>query len=45
VPSGVPQVTVTFDLDVNGILIVSAEDKTTGKKKKITVNKRFYITK
>ncbi|XP_039771591.1 heat shock cognate 70 kDa protein 2-like [Panicum virgatum] len=44
-PSGVPQLTVTFDLDVNGILVVSAEDKTTGKKKKITVNKRFYITK
>jgi len=44
-PSGVPQLTVTFDLEVNGILVVSAEDKTTGQKKKITVNKRFYITK
>jgi L1 cell adhesion molecule like protein len=44
-PSGVPQLTVTFELDVNGILVVSAEDRTTGKKMKVTVNRRFYITK
>eukprot|EP00274_Cyanoptyche_gloeocystis_P003186 CAMPEP_0196655812 /NCGR_PEP_ID=MMETSP1086-20130531/8566_1 /TAXON_ID=77921 /ORGANISM="Cyanoptyche gloeocystis , Strain SAG4.97" /LENGTH=663 /DNA_ID=CAMNT_0041988313 /DNA_START=56 /DNA_END=2047 /DNA_ORIENTATION=+ len=36
-PRGVPQVEVTFDLDANGILNVSAEDKTTGNKNKITI--------
>jgi len=36
-PRGVPQIEVTFDLDANGILNVSAEDKTTGKKNKITI--------
>jgi L1 cell adhesion molecule like protein len=36
-PRGVPQIEVTFDLDANGILNVSAEDKTTGKKSKITI--------
>ncbi|GJN31047.1 hypothetical protein PR202_gb19401 [Eleusine coracana subsp. coracana] len=36
-PRGVPQITVCFDLDANGILNVSAEDKTTGKKNKITI--------
>jgi len=36
-PRGVPQVEVTFDIDANGILNVSAEDKTTGKKNKITI--------
>jgi L1 cell adhesion molecule like protein len=36
-PRGVPQVEVTFDLDANGILNVSAEDKSTGKKQKITI--------
>jgi L1 cell adhesion molecule like protein len=34
---GVPQVEVTFDLDANGILNVSAEDKKTGNKNKITI--------
>ena len=29
-PRGVPQITVTFDIDANGILNVTAEDKTTG---------------
>jgi len=33
----VPQINVTFDIDANGILNVSAEDKTTGKKNKITI--------
>eukprot|EP00455_Lapot_gusevi_P017708 TRINITY_DN1953_c0_g1_i16.p1 TRINITY_DN1953_c0_g1~~TRINITY_DN1953_c0_g1_i16.p1 ORF type:complete len:670 (-),score=296.94 TRINITY_DN1953_c0_g1_i16:143-2152(-) len=36
-PRGVPQISVTFDLDANGILNVSAEDKSTGKKNKITI--------
>merc|ERR1711975_183239 len=36
-PRGVPQIEVTFDIDVNGILNVSAEDKTTGKKNNITI--------
>merc|ERR1712141_608277 len=34
---GVPQIEVTFEIDVNGILRVSAEDKGTGKKEKITI--------
>jgi len=36
-PRGVPQINVTFDIDANGILNVSAEDKTTGKTQKITI--------
>ncbi len=36
-PRGVPQITVTFDVDANGILNVSAEDKASGKKNKITI--------
>lgn len=36
-PRGVPQVEVTFDIDANGILNVTAEDKTTGKKDNITI--------
>jgi len=36
-PRGVPQINVGFDLDANGILNVSAEDKSTGKKNKITI--------
>merc|ERR1711918_239680 len=36
-PRGVPQISVCFDIDANGILNVSAEDKTTGNKKKITI--------
>jgi len=34
---GVPQIEVTFDIDANGILNVSAEDKATGKSQKITI--------
>jgi len=37
-PRGVPQITVCFDIDANGILNVSAEDKTTGQKNKITIS-------
>jgi len=36
-PRGVPQIEVTFDIDANGILNVSAEDKSTGTKNKITI--------
>lgn len=36
-PRGVPQVEVTFDLDANGILHVSAKDKATGKEQKIQI--------
>jgi molecular chaperone DnaK len=36
-PRGVPQIEVTFDIDANGILDVSAKDKSTGKEKKITI--------
>jgi len=36
-PRGVPQITVCFDIDANGILNVSAEDKTTGQKNNITI--------
>lgn len=36
-PRGVPQIEVSFEVDVNGILNVSAEDKNTGKKEKITI--------
>jgi len=36
-PRGVPQVEVTFDIDANGILNVSAQDKTTGNINKITI--------
>lgn len=36
-PRGVPQIEVSFDIDANGILNVSAEDKGTGKSQKITI--------
>jgi len=36
-PRGVPQIEVTFDIDANGILHVTAKDKATGKENKITV--------
>jgi len=36
-PRGVPQIEVSFDLDANGILTVSACEKSTGKSKKITI--------
>merc|ERR1712106_312659 len=36
-PRGVPQVEVTFDIDANGILNVSAQDKSTGKSNQITI--------
>lgn len=36
-PRGVPKINVTFEIDANGILDVSAEDKTTLKKNKVTI--------
>ena len=36
-PRGTPQIDVTFDIDANGILNVSAKDKNTGKENKITI--------
>ncbi|GAM27492.1 hypothetical protein SAMD00019534_106680 [Acytostelium subglobosum LB1] len=45
-PRGVPQIEVTFDIDANGILNVSAEDKSTGKVQKITItNDKGRLTK
>ena len=37
-PRGIPQVEVTFDIDANGIISVSAKDKGTGKEQKITIS-------
>ncbi|CAA7027109.1 unnamed protein product [Microthlaspi erraticum] len=36
-PRGIPQIEVTFDIDANGIVTVSAKDKTTGKEQQITI--------
>ncbi|KAL7229676.1 hypothetical protein ACSBR2_008226 [Camellia fascicularis] len=45
-PRGVPQINVYFDIDANGILNVSAEDKTTGQKNKITItNNKGQLSK
>jgi molecular chaperone DnaK len=37
-PRGIPQIEVTFDIDANGILTVTAVDKATGKDQKITIS-------
>lgn len=44
-PRGVPQIEVTFDIDANGILNVSAVDKSTGKENKITITNDKGILK
>ena len=44
-PRGIPQVGVTFDIDANGILSVSAEDKATGKKNQIRIEGGSQLTK
>src|SRR5438552_2125015 len=44
-PRGVPQVEVTFDIDANGILHVSAKDLGTGKEQKITITASSGLTK
>ncbi|MFZ8847132.1 MAG: molecular chaperone DnaK [Candidatus Hydrothermia bacterium] len=43
-PRGVPQIEVTFDIDVNGILTVSAIEKATGKKADIKIHARTGLT-
>ncbi|MGC8928576.1 MAG: molecular chaperone DnaK [Myxococcota bacterium] len=44
-PRGVPQIEVTFDIDANGILHVSAKDKATGREQKITITASSGLTK
>ena len=44
-PRGLPQVEVTFDLDANGIVNVSAKDKATGKEQKITITASSGLSK
>src|SRR5204862_26881 len=43
-PRGMPQVEVTFDIDANGILNVSAKDKATGKEQKIVIQSSSGLT-
>jgi molecular chaperone DnaK len=43
-PRGIPQIEVTFDIDANGILNVSAKDKGTGKEQKITIQNATNLT-
>ncbi len=43
-PRGVPQIEVTFDIDANGILNVSAKDLATGKEQKITIQASTNLT-
>jgi molecular chaperone DnaK len=44
-PRGIPQVEVTFDIDANGILNVSAKDRATGKEQAITITASSGLTK
>ncbi|HSI33349.1 MAG TPA: molecular chaperone DnaK [Tepidisphaeraceae bacterium] len=44
-PRGMPQIEVTFNIDVNGILTVAAKDKATGKENKTTVEKAGGLSK
>jgi molecular chaperone DnaK len=44
-PRGVPQIEVTFDIDANGLLNVSAKDKGTGKEQKIRIEAGSGLTK
>ena len=44
-PRGVPQIDVTFDIDANGIVNVSAKDKGTGKEQKITITASSGLSK
>ena len=43
-PRGVPQIEVTFDIDANGILTVSAKDKATGKEQRIRIEATSGLT-
>src|SRR5437867_639470 len=44
-PRGIPQIEVTFDIDANGIVNVSAKDKATGKQQNITITASSGLTK
>jgi len=44
-PRGIPQIEVTFDLDANGILNVTAHDRATGREQKITITASSGLTK
>ena len=44
-PRGMPQIEVTFDIDANGILHVSAKDLGTGKEQKITITASSGLSK
>jgi molecular chaperone DnaK len=44
-PRGIPQIEVTFDIDANGILNVSAQDKATGREQKITITASSGLAK
>lgn len=44
-PRGAPQIDVSFDIDANGILTVTAKDKETGKEQKITVSGSTQLSK
>jgi molecular chaperone DnaK len=44
-PRGIPQIEVTFDIDVNGIVNVSAKDKATGREQKITITASTNLAK
>src|SRR5579871_3619167 len=44
-PRGTPQIEVTFDIDANGILTVTAKDKDTGKEQKITISGSTQLSK
>ena len=44
-PRGIPQVEVTFDIDANGILHVTAKDKATGKEQKVTITASTNLSK
>ena len=44
-PRGTPQIEVTFDIDANGILNVTAHDKATGKEQKVTVTASTNLSK
>jgi len=44
-PRGGPQVEVTFDIDANGILTVTAQDKETGKEQKVTISGSTQLAK
>jgi molecular chaperone DnaK len=44
-PRGLPQIEVTFDIDANGIMNISAKDKSTGKENKITIKSDSGLSK